>query len=170
MQANPVSLPPITIVTRGTHPKTATQINTETFLLEKDTSLSVNNANFNLPSLAEYQNQLSIQGKQEQSMVITKGGTIVASISQENMATFQDSALARLWDKVDGDPEIFSSTLKKNGYDIAVFKQGTGPSYAEIHEQIHGESYDALIARQSIEYIQEKSHLIDKLSYLTVIA
>ena len=169
MQVSPVFPPQITIATRGTNPKTATHINTETFIVKKDIFLSVNTANFNLPSLADYQNQLSIQGKQEQSMIITKGGTLVASVSQENIATFQDSALARLWDKVEGDTELFSSTLEKNGYDIAVFKQGTGPSYAEIHERIHGESYDALIARQSMEYIQEKSHLIDKLSYLNLI-
>ncbi|WP_028580865.1 hypothetical protein [Desulfogranum japonicum] len=170
MQFNPIPTTPVTIATRNTTQKTATHINTETFTLQKDDSPSSNSENFALPNLAAYQNQLSIQGKQEQSMVITRDGTIVGSISQENFATFQDSALAGLWDKVHGDTDIFSSTLKKAGYDIAVYEQGKGPTYAEIHEQIHGESYDALIARQSIEYIQEKNQLTDKLSYLNVIA
>lgn len=170
MQVCTVSTNPATVATRGLPQITAAYINTETFTLQKDLSWQDSSTDFTLPSLANYQNQLRLQGQQEQSIVISKGGDIVASISQGNTATFQDSDLAGIWDKADGDVEVFTSTLKKAGYQITVYEQGAGPAYADIHQQIHGESYETLISRQTIEYMQEQTQLTTRQSYLNIVA
>ena len=170
MQVSTVSTSPVTITTRNAPKKIATRIDTEAFTLQKDLSLSENSTIFGLPRTENYQNQLRIQGEQEQSMVISKGGNIVASVALEGSAMFQDPVVANIWNEVEGDTDAFASALKKTGYDVTTYKQGTGPTYADIHQQIHGESYETLIARQTIEYTRELALLAGKPSCLNTIA
>lgn len=169
MQVSTVSSIPATIAFRGTFEKTATAIQTQNTTLQKS-PLPMRYESFSLPSVKDYQNQLRAQGQEEQSIVVTRGGTTVASIGQNGSAMFQDLFVANIWDKVEGDPEAFASALKKAGYNSEIYAQGTGPTYSEIHKQIHGESYEALIARQTIEFTQEQRLLSGKESYFSTVA
>ena len=155
MQVGTLSTSPVTISTRDTSHKTATMIDTQGLTLQQDLSSSEDNFDLRLKSITDYQNQLSIQGKQKQSLVVTQNNSIIATVGQNGMAMFQNSEVAHLWNAVNGDIEAFASSLKKAGYNYKVYEQGTGPSYAEIHQQIHGESYENLIARQTIEFSKE---------------
>ena len=115
--------------------------------------LNIFKAEFSAGSkISDYRNQLQDQGMQEQSMVVTKAGQVVGSIGQNGETTFQDSSLMRLWQDADQNPEIFADLLKQNGYGFENYNPGNGPSYAEIHQWIHGESYVALVERQTAEY------------------
>lgn len=83
---------------------------------------------------------------------------------------FQDPKVAKMWDEVEGDMEAFASALKKAGYGSNSYAQGTGPTYAEIHQQIHGESYETLIARQTIAFSKEMALLTGQRSFFSTIA
>jgi hypothetical protein len=155
MQAGTLSTSPATVSIRGNSNKTATRIDTKGFTLQHDLFSSVNNSDLGLKSIADYQNQLRIQGKQKQSLVVTQNNSIIATVGQNGMAMFQNSEVAHLWNEVDGNIEAFTSSLKKAGYNYKVYEHGTGPSYAQIHQQIHGELYETLIARQTIEFSKE---------------
>ena len=170
MQIGTVSTSPVTISTRGASGKAATQINTEGFKLQKDLSEPKDNFSPAALSISDYQNQLRLQGAQEQSFVVTKGGTTVASIGQDGAAMFQDPKVAKIWDEVGGDMEAFASALKKAGYGSNSYEQGTGPTYAEIHQRIHGESYETLIARQTMAFSREMALLAGQQSFFSTIA
>ena len=170
MQIGTVSTSSVTISTRGASGKTATQINTEGFTLQKDLSESKDNFSPATLSISDYQNQLRLQGAQKQSFVVTKGGTTVASIGQDGGAMFQDPKVAKIWDEVGGDMEAFASALKKAGYDSNSYEQGTGPTYAEIHQRIHGESYETLMARQTMAFSREMALLAGQQSFFSTIA
>ena len=170
MQVGMVSASPTTISTRDASNKTATLIDAEGFTLQQDFSWSTDSSSLELKSIDDYQNQLRIQGKQEQSLVITQNNSIVATVGQDGMAMFQDSEVANLWDEVDGDIEAFTSILKEAGYDYKAYEQGTGPSYAEIHQQIHGESYETLIARQTLEFSKEMALSSGRQSLFSIFA
>jgi len=164
MQVGTLSTSPVTVSIRGDSNKTATMIDTKGFTLQQDIFPSMNNSDLRLNSITDYQNQLSIQGKQEQSLVVTQNNNIIATVGQDGMAMFHNSEVAHLWNEVDGDIEAFTSILKKAGYNYKVYEQGTGPSYAEIHQQIHGESYETLVARQTIEFSKEMALSLGKQS------
>ncbi len=170
MQIGPVSTSSVTISTRGASGQTATQINTEGFTLQKDPSTPRDNFSSAALSVSDYQNQLRLQGSQEQSFVVTKGGTTVASIGQDGSAMFQDPNVAKIWDDVGGDMAAFASALKKAGYGSKSYAQGTGPTYADIHHRIHGESYETLITRQTIEFSKEMALLTGQQSFFSAIA
>ena len=108
-----------------------------------------------MPGLDEYQNQLEEQGRMEQSMVIRKGSQVMGTVGRNGWAMLQESSLNVLWDRANGNTATFAQLLERHGYEVENFKPGAGPSYAEVHEMIHHESYNALVARQSIEYCQE---------------
>jgi hypothetical protein len=164
MQVAILSTSPTTVSIRGNSNKTATIIDTEGFTLKQYFPSSADNSDLRLKSITDYQNQLSIQGKQEQSLVVTQNNSIIATVAQDGITTFQNSEVAHLWNKVDGNIEAFTSILKKAGYNYKVYEQGTGPSYAEIHQQIHGESYETLVARQTVEFSQEMALSLGKQS------
>ena len=110
-----------------------------------------------MPGLNEYRNQLEKQGQMEQSMVIRKGGQVVGTVGRDGGAMFQESALQGLWNSASCNPAAFSQLLKQQGYVVGTYQPGDGPSYAEVHEMIHRESYETLVARQSVEYSRELS-------------
>ena len=111
---------------------------------------------FNAGSMiSNYRNRLQDQGRQEQSMVVTKAGQVAGTIGQNGRATFQNPSLMHLWQEAEQNPEIFADLLEKNGYDVESYDPGNGPSYAEVYQRIHGETYAALIERQTGEYYQE---------------
>lgn len=170
MQVSTVSTSLATITMRGASERTATRIDTEGFILKKEDYLTEKREIFSLSSVQDYQNQLRIQGAQEQSIVVSKGGNIMASVAQDNSAMFQDPAIANIWDHSEGNTEAFIDTLEKAGYDVRVYEQGTGPTYAEIHKQINGESYETLIERQTIEFVQELALLTGEKSSFSTIA
>ena len=170
MHIDAVSISPITISARGASEKTATLIDTEGLALKKDLSLSGNSRNFDSSSIENYQTQLRNQGEQEQALVVTKGERIVATIGRNGTAMFQDSAIAQIWDGIDGDIEAFVTALNDAGYNSTLYEQGTGPTYAEIHQQIHGESYTTLIKRQTIEFAQEQALSAGSQSYFSITA
>ena len=170
MQIGTVSTSPATISTRGSSGKIATLINTEGFTLHKDPDLPSGIATLRAPSISDYQNQLRSQGAQEQALVVTKGGTTVASIAQDGSAMFQDPTVANIWDDVDGNFEAFTSALKEAGYNFTLYEKGSGPAYAEIHQQIHGESYETLIARQTTEFLKEMALSTGQESFFSTIA
>ena len=108
-----------------------------------------------LSEISRYRNSLQEQGRQEQSMVITRGSQVVGSIGQDGSAMFQDSAIGQLWQEADRDPEVFADLLEKKGYGVETYSPGSGPVYAEIHQRIHGGNYADLIERQTTEFYQE---------------
>lgn len=110
-----------------------------------------------MPGINEYQSQLEKQGQMEQSMVISKGGQVVGAIGRNGGAMFQESSIQGLWQKANSNPADFAQLLKQQGYQVQTYQPGTGPSYAGVHEMIHHESYETLIARQSVEYCRELS-------------
>ena len=81
---------------------------------------------------------------------------------------FQNSEVANLWDEVGGDIEAFTSILKEAGYNNKAYEQGTGPSYAEIHQQIHGESYETLIARADCRILKRNGFILRKNNLFSV--
>lgn len=105
--------------------------------------------------ISQYQNQLREQGAQEQSMVITKRNQVAGTVGRDGSAMFQDSSIRQLWQEAGNDPEVFADLLKKEGYDVKTYSPGSGPTYAEVHQQIHGEPYAALVERQTAEYYRE---------------
>ena len=112
---------------------------------------------FSIPGINEYQNQLEKQGQMEQSMVISKGGQVVGAVGRDGGAMFQESSIQGLWKKANGDPAGFAQLLKQQGYQVDTYQPGEGPPYAAVHEMIHHESYETLMARQSVEYCRELS-------------
>lgn len=70
MQVGMVSSSPTTISTRDASNKTATLIDTGGFTLQQDLTLSTDGSRIELKSKEDYQNQLRIQGKQEQSLTL----------------------------------------------------------------------------------------------------
>ena len=170
MQVNTVSTRPMTIAVRSDSEKTATRIDPDSLALKQELSLPRDRAGFSLPRLEDYQNQLHIQGAQEQAILVTKGGSIVASLARDGSAMFQDSAVADIWNTAGGDTEAFVFALREAGYGSTVYEQGAGPAYAEIHQKIHGESYTALIARQSMEFAREKALASGKTSFFSTLA
>ncbi|MEH0022833.1 MAG: hypothetical protein V6Z89_24525 [Desulfobacter sp.] len=105
--------------------------------------------------ISQYQNQLREQGTQEQSMVISKRNQVAGAIGRDGSAMFQDSSIGQLWQEAGNDPEVFAGLLKKEGYEVKTYSPGSGPTYAEIHQQIHGEPYATLVERQTAEYYRE---------------
>lgn len=102
-----------------------------------------------------YQAQLEKQGQMEQAMVIKKSDRIVGSIDRNSWAMFHDASIQGVWDQTKANPADFAQLLKKQGYQVDTYRPGAGPSYAEIHESIQHESYEALIVRQSLEFRRE---------------
>jgi len=110
-----------------------------------------------MPGINEYQNHLEKQGQMEQSMVIRKGSQVVGAVGRNGGATFQESAIQGLWKRANSNPAAFTQLLRQQGYEVENYQPGDGPSYAEVHGMIHHESYDTLVARQSVEYCRELS-------------
>ena len=112
---------------------------------------SLNNA----PDLAGYEDQLRTQGEAAQRMVITKGDDVAGTIGEDGGMMFQEGDLLSLWQEANGDENAFTTLLAQNGYGIKTFSPGEGPTYGQVHEAIHKESYETLIARQTREYYRE---------------
>ena len=110
-----------------------------------------------MPGINEYQNQLEKQGQMEQSMVIRKGSQVVGAVGRDGGATFQESSIQGLWKRANSNPAAFAQLLGQQGYEVENYQPGDGPSYGEVHEMIHHESYDTLVVRQSVEYCRELS-------------
>lgn len=169
MQISTVSTGPMKIAARTDSEKTATRIDPDGLTLKQDLSLTHDRIDFSFPSLEDYQNQLRTQGAQEQAILVTKQGSIVASVARDGSAMFQDPAVAKIWDTAGGDTEAFVSALRKSGYGSTIYKQGTGPTYAEVHQKIHGESYTALISRQAMEFVREEALASGKTSFFSTV-
>ena len=110
-----------------------------------------------MPGINEYQSQLEKQGQMEQSMVISKGGQVVGAVGRNGGTVFQESSIQGLWQRANSNPAGFAQLLRQQGYEVETYRPGAGPRYAEVHEMIHHESYETLIARQSVEYCRELS-------------
>lgn len=110
-----------------------------------------------MPGINEYQNQLETQGQMEQTMVIRKGSQVVGAVGRNGGATFQEASIQGLWKRANSNPAAFAQLLRQQGYEVENYQPGAGPSYAEVHGMIHHESYDTLVARQSVEYCRELS-------------
>jgi hypothetical protein len=110
-----------------------------------------------MPGINEYQSQLEKQGQMEQSMVISKRGQVVGAVGRNGEAMFQESSIQGLWQKANSNPADFAQLLRQQGYQVETYQPGVGPNYAGVHEMIHHESYETLIARQSVEYCRELS-------------
>ena len=114
---------------------------------------------FSMPGISEFQNQLEKQGQMEQSIVIKKGDQVVGTVGRNGWAMLQESSIQGVWEKANNHPANFAQMLKQQGYEVETYQPGNGPTYAEVHEMIHHESYSTLIARQSVEYCRELSSL-----------
>jgi len=102
----------------------------------------------------QYEAQLRKQGNVQQNALITQNGEVVGSIGS-GFTSFQGniaSVLHQAGFSPDSDPQAMQEFLNEK-YDgkvqLEVFPEGKGPTYAQVHEQVYGSSFDALVSRQT---------------------